>query len=121
MKYKIILAITLSTASTCFAAERIYSCIGQTPLVSGGVIRVNIINSNGQLKATLSEGASNHNTWDTYHISEQSGAYSGTDRAGREFEVRMSGTEGALVKAVAPSLNSSSGEIELGNISLSCK
>lgn len=121
MKYSILLTLSLAATSACFAADRLYSCTGQSSLSEDGVIRVNIIRSNGHLKATLSEGAYNRNTWDTYHVTERSGNYQGTDRDGREFEARIDGNENLLVKAVAPDVRAASGEDELTNIRLSCE
>jgi hypothetical protein len=98
------------------AAERVHSCTGRTP---DGEIRVNIVNSDGELKATLFEGTS-HSSWDTYQVTEDDGTFSGTDRNGREFEARIDGSGGRLVKAVAPDETSSSGETVLNNVALSC-
>ena len=112
----IVTAISFAAAANVFAAERVHSCTGTTP---DREIRVNIINSNGGLKATLFDGTS-HNSWDTYHVTEDDGIFSGTDRNGREFEARIDGSKGRLVKAVAPDETSSSGETVLNNVVLSC-
>jgi hypothetical protein len=116
MKSIIVIAVSLVAAANSFASERIHSCTGTTP---DGEIRVNIIDSDGELKATLFEGTS-HNSWDTYIVTEDDGTFSGTDRNGREFEARIDGSRGQLVKAVAPDETSSSGEAVLSNVALSC-
>jgi hypothetical protein len=121
MKYPLMLALALTTLPA-FAADRVASCTGAFHDAEDGVIRVHVMEEgDAQYKITLSEGKSNHNTWDTYHGTYAAHEYRGADAKGRELWVRVDGERGLLVKGEAPNEDSASGVTELRNIDLSCE
>ena len=118
MKYIFLLTLALSAGTSCFAAVHIFSCTGN--ISATDPIRVNIIPDGDKIKATILEGTT-RSTWDTYHVTEQSGRYTGTDSKGRPFVADIKLGTGRLIQAIATDLTQPKGVSSLDNIALICK
>lgn len=81
-------ALLAVSASSSFAADRVLTCaVNRFGDWSG--IRVNIIHSQGRLKATIFEGPT-MNSGGTYWIEKTSRGYEGADRTGkRKFSLTL--------------------------------